>query len=73
MKCVQGGPTLHELTEEEALGAVVESIRNLFPFVTDKQSRELARAVIRRLANSGVVLSRRNPSRPPGKPQSQDV
>lgn len=48
---------MRELNEEEALGAVVVSIQRLFPVVSERQSRELARAVIRDLAGRGVVLA----------------
>ena len=47
---------LQELTEEQALSAVVSSIRQLFPIVGEGQSRELARSVIRSLAEGGIVL-----------------
>lgn len=48
---------LQELTEEQALSAVVASIRQLFPIVAENQSRELARSVIRSLAEGGIVLA----------------
>jgi hypothetical protein len=48
---------VRRLQEAEALAAVVASVRQLFPLVTEKQSRELARRVIRNLADRGVVLA----------------
>lgn len=48
---------MRELNGEEALDAVVTSIRRLFPAVSERQSRQLADAVIRDLASRGVVLA----------------
>ncbi len=51
--------SLREMDEEEALSAVMQPIRQLFPIVAEHQSRELARSVIRTLARDGVVLAKR--------------
>jgi hypothetical protein len=48
---------LRALDEDEAVTAVVESVRHLFPLVTEHQSRELARQVLRTLARRGVTLA----------------
>lgn len=52
-----GRGCLRALNEQEALAAVVASVQHLFPAVSERQSRELARAVIRDLAGRGVVLA----------------
>jgi len=48
---------LRKLNEEEALAAVVASVRQLFPMFAEHHARELARTVIRSLAGNGVVLA----------------
>jgi hypothetical protein len=48
---------LHKLEEEEAIAVVVDSVRQLFPVVTERQSHELARQVLRALASRGVTLA----------------
>ncbi len=51
---------LRELDEDEALAVVISLIRNLFPIVSEHQSRELAKAVIRDLAARDVSLAIRS-------------
>ena len=46
-----------QLDEEEAIAAVVDAVRELFPLVTERQSRELARRVLRKLAGHGISLA----------------
>ena len=53
---------VRELTEEQALSAVMASIRQLFPIVAETQARELARTVIRSLAKDRIVLAVRQQS-----------
>ena len=48
---------MRALDEDEAVTAVVESVQQLFPLVTEQQSRELARRVLRTLAKRGVTLA----------------
>jgi hypothetical protein len=50
-------PHLRQLDEEEAITAVVDAVRELFPLVTQSQSRELARRVLRTLASRGISLA----------------
>jgi hypothetical protein len=57
MKSLLPGTGLRALEEDEAVAAVVESVRQLFPLVTEHQSRELARRVLRTLAGRGVTLA----------------
>ncbi len=45
-------------TEEESIEAVATAIRRLFSVVSEKQSRDLAGAVLRDLAGRGIVLGR---------------
>ena len=45
------------LAEEEAISAVTGSIRRLFAVVTERQARDLARAVLRDLAGLGLGLA----------------
>jgi hypothetical protein len=48
---------LRALDEDEALAAVVGSVQQLFPLVTEHQSRELGRRVLRSLARRGITLA----------------
>ena len=50
---------LTELSEDEALSAVLVCIRRLFPAVSEHQARDLARVVIRDLSRGGLVLAMR--------------
>jgi hypothetical protein len=52
---------LRELDENEALCVVASLIRNLFPIVSERQSRELAQAVLRGLDVRDLVLATREP------------
>ena len=51
------GTRLRVLDEDEAVTAVVASVSQLFPLITEHQSRELARRVLRELATRGVTLA----------------
>ncbi|HEX4171596.1 MAG TPA: hypothetical protein VHY82_03880 [Acetobacteraceae bacterium] len=57
MKSLLPETRLRALDEDEAVAAVVESVRRLFPLVTEHQSRELAQRVLRTLAGRGVTLA----------------
>lgn len=59
---------MRALNEEEALAAVVISVRQLFPMFAEHQARALARTVIRSLAGNGVVLALVPPQAPPAEP-----
>jgi hypothetical protein len=48
---------LRALDEDEAVQAVVGSVRQLFPLVSEHQSRELARRVLLTLAERGITLA----------------
>ncbi len=58
-------PHLRQLDEDKAVAAVVEAVRELFPLVTEHQSRELARRVLRTLAGRGISLAARLPKDAP--------
>lgn len=58
---------LRALDEDEAVTAVVESVRVLFPLVTEGQSRQLARRVLRTLAERGVTLATTRPAGTPNE------
>jgi hypothetical protein len=57
MKSVVREAHLRKLEEEEAIAVVVDSVRQLFPVVTERQSREPARRVLHALASRGVTLA----------------
>ncbi len=57
MKSVVRETPLRKLEEEEAIAAVVDAVRQLFPVVTERQSHDLARQVLRALASRGVTLA----------------
>ena len=59
---------MRALDEDEAVTAVVESVRDLFPLVTEHQSRELARRVLRTLASRGVTLATARQEDAPTRP-----
>lgn len=59
---------MRALDEDEAVTAVVEAVRQLFPLVTEQQSRELARRVLRTLANRGVTLATAQQKEAPEEP-----
>jgi hypothetical protein len=57
MKSAVQETPLRKLDEEEAIAAVVDAVHQLFPVVTERQSHELARQVLRALASRGVTLA----------------